>query len=191
MVKDFSYRRRRDFLAIPSVFRPILALALVLLAANSVAQGRPPEWQDDLVDHLTGVWRLTGTVMGAEAHHAVTAEWALSHQFLRIHEKTSADAPSSERKYEAIWFLGYDTTSERYVLHLLDIFGGRYSETLSYGTRDNSLLRFVFEYPDGPFHTTFRWSQKDDSWQWLLEQKNQEGKWSPFADFRLTRATNR
>jgi hypothetical protein len=45
--------------------------------------------------------------------------------------------------------MGYDTTSERYVLHLLDIFGARYSETLGFGTRDGKAIRFVFEYPDG------------------------------------------
>jgi hypothetical protein len=63
--------------------------------------------------------------------------------------KTSSSAPGSERRYEAIWYMGYDTTSERYVLHLLDIFGARYSETLGFGTRDGKAIRFVFEYPDG------------------------------------------
>jgi hypothetical protein len=33
--------------------------------------------------------------------------------------------------------------------------GGRFSETLGYGTRDGNAIRFVFEYPDGPFRTTY------------------------------------
>jgi hypothetical protein len=118
----------------------------------------------------------------------VQAEWVLNHQFLRIHEKTAAGAPSDEHAYEATWFLGYDAVSERYVLHLFDVFGARFSETLGYGTRDGDAIRFVFEYPDGPFHTTFRWSREKDSWEWLMEQKNKEGKWTNFADLTLTRA---
>jgi len=111
----------------------------------------------------------------------------LNHQFLRLHEKTEASAPTSERRYEAIWFLGYDPVSDRYVLHLLDVFGGRFSETLGYGTRDGDSIRFVFEYPDGPFHTTYRWRPETGTWQWLMEQKDKEGKWTNFADLKLAR----
>jgi hypothetical protein len=137
---------------------------------------------------MTSSWKLGGQVMGGEAHHEMVAEWVLNHQFLRIHEKTAADAPRDEHFYEATWFLGYDAVSERYVLHLFDVFGARFSETLGYGTRDGDTLRFVFEYPDGPFHTTFRWSRERDFWEWLMEQKNKEGKWSNFSDLKLTRA---
>lgn len=162
----------------------IAALAPVLALAQA-----PPEWKDDLVDHLDGAWKIDGQVMGREVHHEVEAEWVLNHQFLRIHEKTAASAPASERRYEAIWFLGYDAISERYVLHLMDIFGTRYSETLGYGTRDGNSIRFVFEYPDGPFHNTYRRSPGSGAWQWLLEQKDKDGRWTKFADFKLTRAS--
>jgi hypothetical protein len=166
-------------------FRALLLIA-TLAPLHALAQA-PPEWKDDLADRMVGTWTLTGHVMGREAHHTVEAEWVLNHQFLRIHEKTAASAPASERRYEAIWFLGYDAVSERYVLHLLDVFGGRFSETLGYGTRDGNAIRFVFEYPDGPFHTTYRWSPGTGAWQWRLEQKDKDGKWAKFADFKLTR----
>jgi hypothetical protein len=168
-----------------------IALLIVLRSVDSLAQA--PEWHDELVDRMTGNWKLTGQVMGHDAHHAVQAEWVLNHQFLRIHEKTATDAPPDEHSYEATWFLGYDPVSERYILHLLDVFGARFSETLGYGTRDGNALHFVFEYPDGPFHTTFRWSP-DNSWEWLMQQKNvqqknNDGKWSDFADLHLTKAS--
>jgi len=167
----------------------LLAVLLIAALAPVPAAGQaPPAWRDDLVDLMVGAWTLAGQVMGRDAHHDVQAEWVLNHQFLRIHEKTAASAPATERPYEAIWFLGYDAVSERYVLHLMDAFGARYSETLGYGTRDGGSIRFVFEYPDGPFHTTFRWSPESSSWQWLLEQKDKDGKWTTFADFKLTRA---
>jgi hypothetical protein len=125
------------------------ALLLIVIALPQVAQGQANERKDDLLDHIAGNWLLEGTVMGAAAHHDVTAEWVLNHQFLRIHEKTALNAPASERHYEAIWFIGYDLVSERYVAHLLDLFGARFSETLGYGAHNGNAIRFVFEYPDG------------------------------------------
>ncbi|HEY0701562.1 MAG TPA: DUF1579 family protein [Candidatus Acidoferrales bacterium] len=164
----------------------LILVAAVLFPAASTAQ-RPEPWHDELVDHLAGDWKMTGDVMGRAAHHDVKAEWILNHQFLRIEENTSATAPDTESKYDAIWFLGYDPTSERYVMHLMDQFGGRFSETLGYGVRDGNAIRFVFEYPDGPFHTTLRWDAEKDSWEWLMEQKDKNGKWSPFADLKMSR----
>ena len=165
----------------------LIALPAILASTPSLAQSSAG-WQDDLANRLTGTWKLEGKVQGHDAHHEVTAEWVLNHQFLRIHEKTGAVAPASEKPYEALWFLGYDDTSDRYVLHLLDIFGARFSETLGYGARAGNELRFIFEYLDGPFHTTFRWSAETGDWQWLLEQKDKTGKWTQFADLRLTPA---
>ena len=66
--------------------------------------------------------------MGREEHHHIHAEWVLNHQFLRIHLKTSP-AATAGRPYEAIWFLGYDATRERHVLHLMDPYGRRFSVT--------------------------------------------------------------
>ncbi len=168
----------------------LLALSLALAIASAPVQSRAQSaagWRDDLIDRMAGSWRLEGRIMGREAHHTVQAEWVLNHQFLRIHEETDAGAPASEHRYEATWFLGYDAVSERYVLHLLDVFGGRYSETLGYGVRDGDAVRFVFEYPDGPFHTTLRWSSEKEAWRWLMEQKDKDGKWTIFGDLRLSR----
>jgi hypothetical protein len=169
-------------------FHMLLVLALVTGAGPlHLSAQAPGEWRDDLVDHMAGTWQLRGRVMGREAHHTVEAEWVLNHQFLRIHEKTEAGAPASEQRYEAIWFLGYDPVSERYVVHLLDVFGGRFSETIGFGVREGNAIRFVFEYPDGPFHTAFQWSPEKDTWQWQMTQKDKDGKWVSFADLQLTR----
>jgi hypothetical protein len=165
----------------------IIVLATLARPVRLSAQS-PAEWRDDLVDHMVGTWKQQGEIMGRDAHHAVDAEWVLNHQFLRIHEKTEAGVPGSENRYEAIWFLGYDPVSDRYVLHLLDVFGGRFSETLGFGLRDGNAIRFVFEYPDGPFHTVFQWSPENDTWQWLMTQKDKDGKWANFGDLKLTRS---
>ncbi len=163
-----------------------LVLCAALLSPPILAQ-TPAAWQDDLAGHLAGSWKLEGAVMGNSAHHDVRADWVLNRQFLRIEEKTSANAPAAERRYDSIWYLGYDAVSERYVLHLMDTFGARFSETLGYGTRDGNRIQFVFEYPDGPFHNTYRWNSAEGSWQWLMEQKDKDGKWVPFANLKLTK----
>ena len=167
----------------------LLTLTILVLLPVSSATQAPAEWQDNLVDRMAGTWKLEGQVMGRDAHHEVHIDWVLNHQFLRMQEKTAAGAPSTERPYEALWFLGYDSVSERYVLHLMDVFGARYSETLGYGIREGNEIRFVFEYSDGPFHTTYRWNPEKDTWEWLMKQKDKNGKWTPFADLKLTRVT--
>jgi len=165
----------------------LIGVFLALAPASAGAQSAAA-WPDNLVDHMTGTWQLEGKVMGQSAHHEVRADWVLNHQFLNIREKTTAGAPASEHRYEASWFLGYDSISERYVMHLLDVFGGRFSETLGYGIRDGNLIRFVFEYPDGPFRTTYQWLPQDGTWQWVMEQKDKAGKWATFADVKLVRS---
>jgi hypothetical protein len=98
-------------------------------------------------------------------------------------------APAGRRvRYEAMVFVGYDNASERYVAHWIDVYGGRFSETLGYGRRENESVQFVFEYPDGPFHNTFQWDPKASSWTFLLESKRPSGQWLPFAEDRLQRA---
>lgn len=169
----------------------LLLWTTVLLFPVSLAAQAATEWRDPLADRMTGTWKLEGQVMGQAAHQEVRADWVLSHQFLRLQEKTAASAPNTERPYEAFWFLGYDAISERYVLHLMEVFGARFSESLGYGTREGNQIRFVFEYGDGPFHTTYRWNPENDTWQWLMEQKDKNGKWVSFADLTLTRVATR
>jgi hypothetical protein len=58
------------------------------------------------------------------------------------------------------------------VLHHLAIFGGRYSETLGYGARNGNEVRFVFEYPDAPFHIsatslTMNLRPSPKCWTWM------------------------
>ena len=158
----------------------------VLARQSAQPAAAAADWHE-LVDRMAGTWTMTGDVLGKSAHHTVRAEWVLDRQFLRIEEKTSSDAPADERRYDSIWFLGYDDVSDRYVMHLMDTFGGRYSETLGYATRDGNTLRFVFEYPDGPFHTDFTWDAQKQQWTWLMQQKDKSGKWAPFAKLKLDR----
>jgi hypothetical protein len=182
-----SKMQMKNLKAFPIVF-------LLFVVPVGVAQDQPeldgPNhiFHDALLDHMTGNWTLSGKVMGRTAAHTVAAEWVLNHQFLRIHETDDAPAAQGRVPYEAIVMVGYDNTSDRYVAHWTDIYGGRYSETLGYGSRSGDEIRLVFEYPDGPFHTTFRWKPDSQQWQWLMETKDKTGQWTQFADLTLARA---
>ena len=140
---------------------------------------------DELLENMLGSWRLNGKIAGRQVEHTVDTDWVLNHQFLRLHEKEVAT--TDKLPYEAIVMIGYDNACERYAAHWMDIFGGRFSETLGYGKRSDSQIEFVFEYPDGPFHTIFRWDVGSQHWQWLMRQKNEAGQWTDFADATLTR----
>ncbi|HET7871218.1 MAG TPA: DUF1579 family protein [Terriglobales bacterium] len=171
-----------------------LSFALLAVALTALSQTKPEPldgpnrpFHDDLLDNLQGKWKVTGTTMGKPREMELTSEWVLNHQFLLVHEK---DAATVEGKppYDAHIYIGYDNTSERYVLHWLDVFGGRVDETLGYGTRAGNSIKFIFEYPDGPFHNTFTWNPETKTWRFLLEQKNAAGKWTVFADHIAARA---
>jgi hypothetical protein len=54
--------------------KALLALFAVLVPSRMMAQD-PAEWQDGLVNHLAGSWKLEGKVMGGNAHHDVQVDW--------------------------------------------------------------------------------------------------------------------
>lgn len=167
----------------------IKIVCLFLLLTSAMFPQTKPEpldgpnrpFHDDLLDNLQGHWTLKGTIVGHPGDAELDAAWVLNHQFLRIHEKGRAAIPGRP-VYEAEVYVGFDNASERYVAHWIDVYGGRFSETLGYGTRTGNSISFTFEYPDGPFHNTFVWNPESKSWRFLLEQKNAAGKWGVFAD---------
>ena len=118
---------------------------------------------------------------GQPVIHAMDAAWVLNHQFLRLHEIDNSKPPA----YEADAYIGYDNMSERYVIHWIDVFGGRVDETLGYGHRTGNSIRFVFEYPDAPFSSTLTWKPAEQRWHFVLESKNKRGKWENFGTLEL------
>jgi hypothetical protein len=113
-------------------------------AANRWCQGgtcRPAK--------MVGHWTMNGTLMGQPTTRTVQAKWVLNHQFLGTHEWGPPDPKTGKPQYEAMPVIGYDNMSERYVAHWIDVFGGRFSETLGYGKHVGNEIDFIFEYPDG------------------------------------------
>jgi len=159
------------------------------MTSRSFAQSEPLDgrnriFSDELLDNLVGNWKLTRKIRGQTVENTVKAEWVLNHQFLRLEMKDATTPPA----FEANIYIGYDNMSERYVVHWIDVFGGRFSETLGYGTKpDKNSIKFVFEYPDAPFHNTFTWNSETKTWRFLMQTKDKSGKWVVFAEDNLRR----
>ena len=160
--------------------------------------GANRQFRVKLLDELVGNWKVTGKVAGDPLLHSCTADWILNHQFLRIHFLDIGSKGSQRKKagrdehppYEAIVFVGYDNMSERYVVHWLDIFGGRFSETLGYGKRkDRNSIRFLFESGTGPLQNTFTRNPRNGTWSMVIDQKDAKGKWTTFARESLQRTS--
>ncbi|MBZ5570795.1 MAG: DUF1579 family protein [Acidobacteriia bacterium] len=173
----------------------LLVFCVCVAGGRGLTQDQPETdgpkriFRDPLLEMMLGNWKATGKVRNRSAEHTIQAEWVLNHQFLRIHEKDETPAKEGSVPYEAIVMVGYDNTSDRYVAHWMDVYGGRISETLGYATRVENEVRFVFEYPDGPFHTTFRWKPDAKQWEWLMTTKDETGHWIEFADLTLARSS--
>ena len=161
------------------------ALACILPAFAQ--DGEDVIFHDALLDKMAGSWTMTGTIAGAPTTHKVEVRWVLNHQFLQIHEVSIEAKPDGTPQYEAMPMIGYDNTDKRYVVHWIDTFGGRYSETLGYGVREGDEIKFVFEYPEGSFNTIFRWNEAAGTWQWLMEQKDEKGQWAEFGNMTMSR----
>jgi hypothetical protein len=165
----------------------VLAAALLLGAA---ARGEEPAQtkrnaalaHSPLAD-LVGTWQMTGHVGSKPVAYEAHAEWALGGAFLRLTMTDVAEPPG----YQAEVFIGSDATSERLVCHWLDAFGGRASETLGYGAFDGDSLTLVFEYPPGPFRTTFT-RETPGRWRIAMRSKEGTGPWQTFAEYALERA---
>jgi hypothetical protein len=138
--------------------------------------------QDPLFDSLTGTWFMSDTVGSRSAGYTLHASSVLGHQFLRLEMRDTAQVPA----YQAMVFIGRDNMSERYVAHWLDVFGGRWSETLGYSTRTGQAVESVVEHPDGPFRTTFARDARG-RWSILMRQRNSAGQWRVFARYTLER----
>lgn len=171
----------------------VLAFALVASARSVMAQDTKPEPIDDasrplrdsVLDQMVGHWQVSRVMGGSTTPSTADVSWVLNHQFIQLHYVPDR---SSAQPYEAIVYIGYDNMSERYVAHWIDIFGGRVSETMGFGTPLPNGIRLVFEYPDGPFTNTMTVDPATHRLSFLLRQKNARGEWTTFATEEWRRA---
>jgi hypothetical protein len=66
----------------------------------------------------------------------------------------SHEGTKQSSQYEARVYIGYDSTSKNYVVHWIDMFGGRVSETLGHGTREGNSIKAGVQLPLTDYFTT-------------------------------------
>jgi hypothetical protein len=160
---------------------------LAAFPLTAARQDEPPDgpkriFKDDLIENLTGEWKLTRKIRGKEVTNSLSAKWVLNHQFLELHMVDAAEPP----EYEAIVLIGYSYSDKRYVAHWCDTYGGKFSG-VGYGKRAGEKIEFAFQYPDGPFFNTFAWDAKAKEWNFRMENSSKDGNRSLFAEDTLRR----
>ena len=165
--------------------KALLSLSCLAMFAG-IAAAQQPTFKDPLLDHLAGSWVLQGTMMGKQTTHDITAEWVLAHQYLRLHEVSREKKDNGEPAYQAMVFVGWDEKASQYVCFWLDNYGGAFDSTIGFAKRGGDEIALLFKYPDGPFHTTFAYDRKTDTWQLRMDSEDQ-GTLKPFARVKLTR----
>jgi Protein of unknown function (DUF1579) len=172
-----------------------LLVAITLFAATMSAQtptpadGRDATFADPLLDNFVGVWHVVRKFGdGRTAENTVRIGWVLNHQFLELHYVDVA----TPAQYEALAFIGFDHKTQRYVLHWIDVFGGRASETIGYGTPDEAAhaIYFTFNNSDGQIMNCYAFDPATKTWSSVMRQKS-KGPWSLFAEDKFTRIASK
>lgn len=140
-------------------------------------------FEDVLLNKLQGGWLGKGQVGGDPVTYDFEITWELNHQFMQLAFTDVSQPP----QYVAKVFIGYDCVLHQYLMHWMDNFGGRFSETLAYGEKSGDNIAFHFAYPDGPFINTLSHDPTEDSWKMKMTYQNKAGKWAVFGEVDLKR----
>jgi hypothetical protein len=166
-----------------------ILITFLFIFSPILSQQPSATFQDPLLDHFVGKWVLAGTIAGAATTHDVDVAWVLGHQYTRIQETSREKDGKGQPAYEAIVFIGWDQPTSQYSCLWLDNTGGGglVGWAIAHAKRESDKIAFLFKGSDGsPFHTTFTYDKKTDSWQWLMDGE-EKGKLTPFARVKLTR----
>ncbi len=165
--------------------RPIV---LVVLLAASPCAAQQAVLRDPLLDELQGNWVIAGTIAGAQTTHDLTADWAINHHYLRLHEVSRERERDGHPKYEATIYIGWNRKTASYGCVWLDDYGGLSTQSIGVATKGGDRLPFVFTNPDGSLtRTTMAYSPGAKSWTWTIDE-DRAGTLSRFATVTLSRA---
>ena len=149
---------------------------------NQPLDGPHIRFEDFLLDKLMGEWILSRKIRNHLEENHVMVDWILNHQFLQIHMKDVKSPPT----YEALVLVGYNHELGQYVVFWLDNFGGKFSEKGT-GTREGDLLNSYSRIQMVWCITHSPGTQRVQTWVSLIEQQDENGQWSVFAEDRLQR----
>ncbi len=89
----------------------------------------------------------------------------------RVFRDAFMDGGADPPTYEALVYIGYQHADQRYVVHWLDVYGGKFS-AIGYGRGVGDTI---------PFYNTFKWDARSESWTLTMEATGKDGKRELFA----------
>ena len=190
------------------MIRLFALMVTLLMPLGALSQNQSPDspyaaLQDDLLDHFVGKWIVNGTTHRRPTSSTYQVDWVLNHQFLRIGQKSSENAFGANVPYESIMMVGYDATSGTYVLHLMNVRGGRDARGIAFGRRTVNEISFAY-YDIAPPRVNgaaptianaaprpgvrFTWEPDSKSWRLVFGSQNAEGEWQTVTDLKATQS---
>jgi hypothetical protein len=167
----------------------IAILSLLLASAGATSQESTPVWpQDRILDQLVGDWNAKGIAHEHPYTWKMHGEWVLSHQFLRLTEKSAENIFGIGRPFEAIYYFRYDYKEGRYISHLLKNFGSEESSVLGYSQVNGDQLSFVYKLPQETVTEQFTWEPTSKHWNWKSWGDPPDGKRIDILDLELVKS---
>ena len=147
----------------------VLPPAVAPVALGQVApDGSDGRFYDDLLDRFVGKWEVSAVVYGPKFTLDREAEWVLSHQYLRVHEKSREVVPWLKVPFERVLFIGYNHRRKRYVVQEMTVHGADVPfepEGLAYASRTGDEL--TFEIKNGTevvIRGRWTWDRASSTW---------------------------
>ena len=169
-----------------TLIRSILLLILFVPVTVKSQQLAQP---DSLLNRLTGIWILNGTINGQKTNHDIDIQRVLNGQYVQLKEVSREKDQKGNPLYEAIVFICWEESKKQYSCIWLDNTGngGISNGIIGCAKQNRDKIEMVFRYSDTTqFHTTFLYNKETDTWQWLMDEE-ENGKIQPFALVTLTK----
>lgn len=159
--------------------------AAILLATGALNAQEHPKIAERpaALKALDGEWVMSGDVMGEPVTYRMVAGPTLQGAFTEIH-MNDVQVPS---QYEARVLIGHEADGKAVIAHWMDSFGARYSVPHGTGTALENTVQFTIPYEKGAFRDTFTYSPETNTWLFVLEAAQPDGKWKHFARYTVRR----
>jgi hypothetical protein len=138
---------------------------------------------------MIGSWVLEGMMAGQQTTHDVTFQWVLGYEYVQMHEISRERTRANTPRYEAIVYIGRDSSTKEYAALWLDntAYGAFAPAGTGHGVAAGDSIAFVFtESPTNHVDTRFKYNRSADTWEWHLDNV-ESGVAKPFARVTLRR----
>ncbi len=165
----------------------ILLLPLSISCTNNKTEKQINDFRPSILKQLDGEWIAKGKVMGNDVEYNLRVSPVLNFTFSELHMIDVSNPP----QYEAMVFIGYDTTSKKIISHWLDSFGPTFSIPHGTGKIDNNTIEFTIPYADGTFRDRIILNEREKTWSLLIESFKDSTSWNTFAEYTITKKTTK